>query len=105
MKRFWENIKENFFAERERWVVWVAVLFAMGIGFYFSLSFEPNKWWTVAFVELLLVLCYIWRHSTVKILFLSVLLIIAAGFSDVQIQTLYQEKYIQYPEKKLSLSA
>ncbi len=98
MKRFWENIKENFFAERERWVVWVAVLFAMGIGFYFSLSFEPNKWWTVAFVELLLVLCYIWRHSTVKILFLSVLLIIAAGFSDVQIQTLYQEKYIQYPE-------
>ena len=98
MRRFLENIKENFFAEQERWVIWVSVLFALGIGLYFSLSFEPNKWLTVVAVELLLVLCYVWRHYPLRLLCLSALLIMAAGFSDIQVQTLYQSKHIQYPQ-------
>ena len=31
--------------ERDRWVLWLPVVFATGIAFYFALRFEPS-WWT-----------------------------------------------------------
>ncbi len=31
-------------AERDRWVLWLPVMFGSGIGIYFSLSFEPPLW-------------------------------------------------------------
>lgn len=31
-------------AERDRWALWLPVMFASGIGIYFSLSFEPPPW-------------------------------------------------------------
>ncbi len=31
-------------AERDRWVLWLPVMFGSGIGIYFSLSFEPPPW-------------------------------------------------------------
>ena len=30
--------------ERGRWVLWLPVLFGIGIGFYFSLPVEPPLW-------------------------------------------------------------
>ena len=31
-------------AERDRWVLWLPVMFGLGIAIYFDLSFEPPLW-------------------------------------------------------------
>jgi competence protein ComEC len=33
-----------FLSERDRWALWIPVLFGIGIGFYFSLGKEPSLW-------------------------------------------------------------
>lgn len=47
-------ITRNLEAERERWVLWLPVLFATGIGIYFALPQEPSMWLTLAVIELTL---------------------------------------------------
>lgn len=97
MRRFFENLQENFFAERERWIAWVPVCFATGIGLYFLLGSEPSKWFTVVVVEALLALVYIWRRHPERLLFLMALFIASMGFSDIQLRALYQAKHIEKP--------
>ena len=58
MRHFIEYVKESFLAERERWVIWLSVLFGAGIGLYFGLKREPSPWLTVIAVEILLYLLY-----------------------------------------------
>ena len=96
-RRLLDYIKDNFFSERERWVVWLAVFFGLGIGIYFSLGFEPNKWITVAAFEILLVVLYIWRNFPERMLLLSVLFVMLFGFCDIQVQTIYRSKFVETP--------
>lgn len=97
IRRLIEYISDNFFNERERFVVWLAVLFGVGIGIYFALGFEPNKWITVAVFEALLLLLYLWRYSQGRILFLTAVFVMFFGFCDIQLQTLYKSKFIAAP--------
>lgn len=94
MRYFIENIQEYFFAERDRWVVWLSVLFGLGNGFYFLLKTEPAPWLTVVAVEILLYLLYRWRYRPGYMLALIILLMSVLGFSDIQLQAIYQEKQL-----------
>ncbi len=91
-------MKEFFFAEKDRFVIWLPVLFGFGIGLYFLLPVEPPYWITILVVELLLVLIYIWRYHPVKYFTVGCLMIIALGFSNIQIRSIYQAKFIEYPK-------
>ena len=97
MRRFVEYVKESFLAERERWVIWLSVLFGAGIGLYFGLKREPSPWLTVIAVEILLYLLYRWRYLPARMLVLTALLTAIFGFSDIQLQTLYHVKQRQAP--------
>ncbi len=99
MRHFVEYVKESFFAERERWVIWLSVIFGVGIGAYFGLKQEPSPWLTVIVVEILLYLLYRWRYLPARMLVLTVFFTLALGFSSIQLQALYQTKHIQNPQE------
>jgi|TARA_Y100000031_G_scaffold99526_1_gene109069 competence protein ComEC len=48
-------------AERDRWVLWLPVMFASGIGIYFGLSFEPPLWLGLAGVAAILPAAFVVR--------------------------------------------
>ena len=75
IRRLIEYITDNFFNERERFVVWLAVLFGVGIGIYFALGFEA-----------LLILLYLWRYSPERILFLTAVFVMFFGFCDIHLR-------------------
>ena len=82
-------IKACWDEDKQRWALWVPVLFALGIGFYFSLSFEPSKWLTLGVIELLVVLAILFRHNHVVLKFFAALSIIVAGFTLIQVKTIW----------------
>lgn len=86
---FWHNLQEMFFKERNRWFIWIPVLFGFGIGMYFVLPNEPARWWVLIAIELILVLAYFWRGNPGRLLALLVTFIVIAGFADIQLKTLY----------------
>ncbi len=97
MRRIIEYFEKNFFAEHERWIAWLPVLFGCGIGFYFLLGNEPSKWFTVVCFELLLVWIYYRRYQPQRWLLPTALLVVVLGFSDIQLRSLYQQKFIEHP--------
>ena len=97
MHLFINTLKENFLAERERFVFWIPVLFGLGIGMYFLLPKEPSYWLTIVFVELLLFFLYIFRFYPLKFMVIGSLLVIALGFSNIQIRSMYQAKFVEKP--------
>ncbi len=100
MGAFLKLLKENFLAEKDRFILWLPVLFGLGIGLYFSFKTEPSSWLTIITVEVLLISLYVWRYNPVKFFISGALLIIALGFANIQIRSLYQAKFIQSPENK-----
>src|SRR5215469_8434123 len=40
----WRWLAANLIAERERWALWLPVFVGVGVGIYFSLTFEPTHW-------------------------------------------------------------
>jgi competence protein ComEC len=51
----WEKLTDLFAAERERWPLWLPVIFAIGVGLYFALPAEPALWLAPA---IMLFLCF-----------------------------------------------
>ncbi len=84
-----EKIKETFFAERERWLLWVPVLFGAGIGIYFLLPREPSLWFSAIVVEAIIILAFIWRMNRLRLMLLAVIAIIFAGFINIQLKAYY----------------
>jgi len=97
MRRIIEYFEKNFFAEHERRIAWLPVLFGCGIGFYFLLGQEPSKWLSVICFELLLVWIYCWRYQPQRWLLPIALIVIVLGFCDIQLRSLYQQKFIENP--------
>ena len=95
MRSFFNKIKENFFAENDRFILWLPVLFGLGIGIYFALDVEPSYWFTIVVVESLLALLYFFRYNPIKYMFIGSLIIVALGFSNIQIRSMYQSKFIE----------
>ncbi|MBE6466969.1 MAG: ComEC family competence protein [Alphaproteobacteria bacterium] len=82
-------IKEGWRQDKDRRNLWFVVLYALGIAVYFSLKFEPNKWIAVGIAEGLIVLAIIFRHHLSILRVLSCLAIAVAGFSAVQLKTIW----------------
>lgn len=80
---------KNLAEEQGRWFLWIPVLFGIGIGIYFSLPFEPFKWWSLILFELILMLAWFWRFKPERLCFLFGTAIVVLGFINVQMKTLY----------------
>lgn len=103
LKNLLEEIKENFFAEQERWIALVPFLFSCGIGLYFALPREPDYWLSLAVLEIVLLLFYLLRFRNLHFLFWGILLILA-GFIDVQLQSVRQSRKVSFlPETTMYL--
>ncbi|MBP5399890.1 MAG: ComEC/Rec2 family competence protein [Alphaproteobacteria bacterium] len=85
-------------------VILFPIIMGLGIWTYFTLPFEPSKWITVAIVETLLLLSYIFRlyPSILRLIFL--LFIFVFGFCNIQIKTAYlSEQLPTIKEQKVYL--
>lgn len=78
------ELKKFFEQERERWFLWLPVLFAVGILFYFGLTFEPPLWLSLVVIEILIVLAYFWRRNVNRLFFLAGIAVFLLGFVDIQ---------------------
>ncbi len=73
--------------ERDRWFLWTAPLFAIGIAVYFNQSIEPH--WTIAVLSLVTLagIRVVCRSSPAAVLLLNLLCIVAAGFGAAKLRT------------------
>ena len=81
-------IGESFRNERGRWALWAPVFLGFGIGIYFSLPDEPWPWLGLIGVGVMGVLLYLLRPKPAMQLMLIPILLIAVGFSAVQLRSL-----------------
>lgn len=101
---WWYHLLKNLEAERERWFLWLPVLFATGIGIYFVLPFEPSIWVTLVLIELTLLVIWFSRRQTVLLWLLAGWSIMLAGFTTVQLKSVYLSQIPQVKhEDKLYL--
>lgn len=106
LRMFIYNMKEAFFNERFRWFIWSPVLFAVGIGIYFSLPFEVSKWVVLFLLELLLLLAFLFRYNYTKLFILLNVFLVVLGFATACLQAYYMsEKIFPSPEGKMYISA
>jgi len=89
MNWIFEKIKESFFEERERWFLWVPVLFGLGIGIYFIFPIEPSLWISLILVEILIVITFISRFHPTQLFIISIIAIILSGFINIQLKAYY----------------
>ncbi len=82
-------IKSCWKQDASRRLLWIPVLFAFGISIYFSLSSEPSKWLTLAIIESLIILAAVFRHYPRILYVFGILAIILAGFTVVQIKSIW----------------
>lgn len=76
-----------FIDQRDRWALWIPVLFAAGIAVYFTLTFEPRpEIGSLATAALTAAVLAAWRFPAWRIAFLGAALI-AAGFAVAQWRT------------------
>lgn len=75
-------------AERDRWVLWSAVGFGIGIGIYFSLRFEPAPWFGPLLTAVMMAILVLpGRRSSAVGVAAGALAIVAAGFTVAQVRT------------------
>ncbi len=87
---FLRRLKELLYAEKDRWIPWIPVLFGTGVGIYFALPVEPSIWWTLIIIELLILLTYLNRFHPGRLFCIAVLSLITAGFANVQLRAAYK---------------
>ncbi len=84
-----QRILEILNLECNQLFAWIPVLFGVGIGIYFILPFEPSLWFTLALIEGVLLVAYLWRFYPALLKILAVIAIVLAGFTDIQLKTTY----------------
>jgi competence protein ComEC len=70
--------------ERERWLLWLPVLFATGIAVYFGLAAEPAWWAAPAMLAGAVACAILLRHRPAAVLVLLTAAVIAAGLAVAQ---------------------
>lgn len=83
------KLKEQFDSEQTRWFLWFPVLFGIGIGFYFLLPEDFSIWWTLAVIEILIVLAIVFRFNLQALSVIMIIGIITLGFTDIQLKSVY----------------
>lgn len=89
---FQQYLKAQFEGEQNRWFLWMPVLFGIGIGTYFLLPAEISIWWTLAVIELLIVLAVLFRFNIKVLVGLMIVAMIVLGFTDIQLKAFYLSK-------------
>ncbi|MEZ5691282.1 MAG: ComEC/Rec2 family competence protein [Rickettsiales bacterium] len=81
------KLKHLLYNEKQRFVLWIPVLFAVGIGIYFSLNSEPDIYRTFYGCAVLIVTILLFRRNpSLKLLAIS-LFIISLGILRAEIRT------------------
>ena len=75
--------------DKQRRLLWLPVLFGLGIWLYFLLPVEPSKWVTLAVIEALIIAAILCRRRIVLLKILGASAVVVAGFTLVQIKALY----------------
>lgn len=97
MRFFFENLLQNFEEEQTRHILWLPVLFGLGIGLYFWLQTEPSLWVTLIGLEILIFGVWLKRNQPRALYFLSAVLVVALGFTNACLRAVYQFKQIDPP--------
>ena len=81
------TIKSAFLTERDRWPLWIPVLFGIGISVYFALPIEPPYW--LGLLSLIAAASCLWvqRNEPRGLLIAIGLVVVAAGFAAAQMRT------------------
>ncbi len=77
----------EFAAERERWALWIPVLFGLGIAAYFGLREEPPAWLAPAVFILAAGAALVFRRSQPVLLLAVAVVAAAAGFAAADWRT------------------
>lgn len=99
-KIFFTTLQEILYGEQSQWILWIPVALAIGIGLYFSLSFEPSFWISLP-IFLMSLFCFFFfkKIDFVRGIFL-VFTLISAGFLLAQFRTvLLDTELLQFPIK------
>lgn len=78
---------DSLMAERERWILWLAPLLALGIAIYFLLPLEPPLWMTVPGWGVLAAAALHWRRERGRQLALLILATALLGFQVAQLRS------------------
>ncbi|MBI2978602.1 MAG: hypothetical protein HYY38_07245, partial [Rhodospirillales bacterium] len=86
------GLLDRLLDERDRWALWLPVMFGLGIAVYFALRFEPPLWLGLGGVAVtaafgLAVRRRQWDSSGLAIAGLVALAMLAAGFTTAQWRT------------------
>lgn len=82
------SVRQMLISEYSRWVLWLPVLLGIGIGFYFSLSFEPAWYIGPLIFGFLVWVVWLARHRVVILVFAIAALVVTAGFTAGTTRTL-----------------
>ena len=72
-------------SDYSRRILWLPVLFGCGIGSYFLLPEEPNKWITLWTVEALIVIAIIFRRRMRVLYYLAAIFVFVLGFAVIHL--------------------
>lgn len=73
--------------EQDRIILWLPVLFALGIGVYFYLPYEPDTWFSVGISLFFIISALLFRKVfTIRILFIA-LFIVSLGMLRIELRT------------------
>ncbi len=87
LRRLGTGLTALLLAERERWPLWVPVLFGAGIGAYFALANEPEGWAGPLALGGFVALAMAGRHSPVLLLGALAGTVLAGGFATAQLRS------------------
>lgn len=95
-------IKNCWLEDRQHHQLWIPVLFALGIGFYFMLYSEPSKWTTLAIIETLIIMAVLFRHRRQVLYVIGCFAIVVAGFTLIQIKAIWLSTASPQPPEQTS---
>ena len=76
-------------ADKNRRNLWLPVILGCGIGAYFLLPFEPNKWITLWVIEIMIALALLLRRRIRLLYMLGCAFIFVLGFAIIQLKSIY----------------
>ena len=97
MRFFIENLMKTFHEEQSRHILWLPVLFGLGIGLYFALDFEPSLWLGLIILEALILFIWFKRFNAQALFVLGIFLTVALGYADASLQAVYHSKQVEPP--------
>lgn len=86
---------ECYHQEAESLIIWYAISFALGAAFYFSVPYELPTWLVITYLEVVLLMLYIYRNTYMKFKFLTYLLLFMLGLCVAKADAIYKSMQIE----------